>query len=262
MASWATRRQFTYVTVALIALLVVIGLPAFKIFYKAPTCSDGIQNQGEQGIDCGGPCRTLCQSSFLPAVIVWTDTQMISPGLYNLAAYIENPNITGAAVNVPYEFSVYDNQGILITQQQGVMDIPANRNTLAFIGAVDMGKRIPAKGGVTFQFTQAPLWKKAHDTLSDLNYPTPIYSEDSSSSVPSASLQVAITNQGLIPVDNITVFAILKDINNNEIDFSKTTIDEIVAGGKYVAPFTWPYSHKGAVVSEEILPVVTPVFDN
>ncbi|OYT41540.1 MAG: hypothetical protein B6U86_02040, partial [Candidatus Altiarchaeales archaeon ex4484_43] len=21
-----------------------------------PTCSDGIQNQGEEGIDCGGPC--------------------------------------------------------------------------------------------------------------------------------------------------------------------------------------------------------------
>src|SRR5436853_6975316 len=22
----------------------------------APTCSDGIQNQGETGVDCGGPC--------------------------------------------------------------------------------------------------------------------------------------------------------------------------------------------------------------
>ncbi len=25
-----------------------------------PTCSDGIQNQDEEGIDCGGPCETLC----------------------------------------------------------------------------------------------------------------------------------------------------------------------------------------------------------
>jgi RHS repeat-associated protein len=25
-----------------------------------PTCTDGIQNQGEQGIDCGGPCSGLC----------------------------------------------------------------------------------------------------------------------------------------------------------------------------------------------------------
>lgn len=27
---------------------------------KAPSCTDGIQNQGEQGIDCGGPCAS-CQ---------------------------------------------------------------------------------------------------------------------------------------------------------------------------------------------------------
>ena len=26
----------------------------------APTCSDGIQNQGETGIDCGGPCPAIC----------------------------------------------------------------------------------------------------------------------------------------------------------------------------------------------------------
>lgn len=28
-----------------------------------PTCSDGIQNQGETGVDCGGPCSSACQPS-------------------------------------------------------------------------------------------------------------------------------------------------------------------------------------------------------
>jgi hypothetical protein len=261
MASWATRRKFTYIFIAGIAAIVIIIVPVFKILYKAPTCSDGIQNQGEQGIDCGGPCRTLCQSAFLAPSVLWADAQRVTGGLYNLAAYIENPNVNGAAVHVPYEFSIFDSQGILITQQSGMIDIPANRNTLAFIGAVDMGQRVPAKGGVTFQFTQAPLWQKSHDTLADLTYPTPEYVEDSTSTRPSSSLQVAMTNTGLTPVDDIAVYAILKDINDNEIDFSKTTIDEIPAGGTYVAPFTWPYSHNGVVVSEEILPVVPPVFD-
>jgi len=26
------------------------------------TCSDGIKNQGEQGVDCGGPCQNVCPS--------------------------------------------------------------------------------------------------------------------------------------------------------------------------------------------------------
>ena len=28
----------------------------------APTCTDGIQNQGETGVDCGGPC-SACPTS-------------------------------------------------------------------------------------------------------------------------------------------------------------------------------------------------------
>jgi hypothetical protein len=262
MASWATRRKFTYLGIGAVVVIVIIGVPAFKILYKAPTCADGVQNQGEQGIDCGGPCRTLCQSAFLAPVVLWTAATHVTAGLYNLAAYIENPNISGAAINAPYQFSVYDTDGVLITQVSGTLDIPANRNTLAFAGAVDMGQRTVAKGGVSFQFTQAPVWRKSEDMLAALSYPTPQYSEDNTSATKSSSLQVAMTNTSLTPFNGITVYAILKDINNNEIDFSKTYIDEIAPGASEVAPFTWPVSHNGTVVSEEILPVITPVLDN
>ncbi|MGK4003897.1 DNRLRE domain-containing protein [Sorangium sp. So ce1036] len=30
--------------------------PMLSVCYTAPTCDDGIQNQGESGVDCGGPC--------------------------------------------------------------------------------------------------------------------------------------------------------------------------------------------------------------
>ena len=34
---------------------------------SGPTCSDGIQNQGETGIDCGGPCAPCPQETILLA---------------------------------------------------------------------------------------------------------------------------------------------------------------------------------------------------
>lgn len=34
--------------------------PMLQICYAAPTCSDGIQDQGERGVDCGGPCPLDC----------------------------------------------------------------------------------------------------------------------------------------------------------------------------------------------------------
>lgn len=30
--------------------------PMLTVCYTEPTCSDGVQNQGETGVDCGGPC--------------------------------------------------------------------------------------------------------------------------------------------------------------------------------------------------------------
>src|SRR5208283_2039556 len=30
------------------------------VWDPVPTCTDGIQNQGETGIDCGGPCPNAC----------------------------------------------------------------------------------------------------------------------------------------------------------------------------------------------------------
>jgi len=40
-----------------------------------PTCNDGIKNQGEEDIDCGGPCVAcnLCEEENLPSNFTWTN---------------------------------------------------------------------------------------------------------------------------------------------------------------------------------------------
>ena len=265
MATWSTKRRWSYISILTFIILVLIVIPGFFTFYKSPTCFDGVQNEGEFGIDCGGPCQKLCQSAFLPAKILWSDSEVIAPGTYNLAAYIQNPNIYGVAVNVPYTFSFFDDQGVLITQVHGTMVSPPNRDTLAFAGAVKVGARIPAKNGVTFTFDRDPIWIKAFDSLGNISIGTPEYKENSvTSSAASqggvgAYLQVPIGNRALVPYTGVTVFAVLYDRNGNHVGFSKTYLDEIPAASEKIAPFTWPYSFAGSVASEEILPVVDPV---
>ena len=34
--------------------------PTLQVCYDPPTCGDGRQDQGETGVDCGGPCPTIC----------------------------------------------------------------------------------------------------------------------------------------------------------------------------------------------------------
>jgi hypothetical protein len=55
--------------------------PVLNLCYAAPTCSDGIQDQGEQGVDCGGPCPKECPHP--PA------TQMVNAGDTGLSPHFK-----------------------------------------------------------------------------------------------------------------------------------------------------------------------------
>jgi hypothetical protein len=258
MATWSSRRKLLYGGSIFAIIAGVIGTVFFFYFYKPPTCFDGARNGKEQGIDCGGICAKLCQGAFLTPKIEWGGgkAEKVADGLYNLASYIINPNTTVAALNVPYKFTLFDYKGILIAERQGYIDIPAHRNTLVFESAVSVGKRVPTK--VTFEFLAPPLWFKSHDTIGGLVVVDKKYAEDEKMS----SLEIHLENKDLVPYQNITVGAVLYDANDNVIGFSKTIVDSLPAqGGKEVAPFTWPLSRNGKVVTIEAIPVVDPVHD-
>jgi len=249
MSSWSQRRKLIYSSSVILIAAIVIGLPLFFYFYKSPTCSDGIQNGDETGIDCGGSCQRLCQNSFLVPVVAWTRLENVAPGLYNVAAYIQNLNTNAVALSVPYHVIVYDSAGVEITEYTGNVTLPPHRNTLAFNGAVNMGKRIPAKA--LFEFAQAPNWQTAADPLAALTVGDKKYSEDSGGT----SLLVTLNNTSVNKISTVDVYAVLYDRNGNALGFSKTIVDSIPAYGSTVAPFTWPTSFGGKVISIEVLPV-------
>lgn len=249
MSSWSKRRRLTYLTVIIVVLVGAIIVPGFFIFYRAPTCFDGIKNGNEQGIDCGGGCQRLCPSAFLPPSVAWARFENVAPSLYNVGAYVVNPNIDGEAMDVPYHAALYDAQGGFITEFTGTVTLPPHRNTLAFKGSVNVGKRIPAKA--LFEFSGIPDWHKRADPLAALVIGDKDYAEDDSGS----SLAVTIKNASVHAIDNVGVSVVLYDKDGNAIGFSHTTIDEIPGSGQATAPFTWPENRHGAVISIEVLPV-------
>ncbi|MBK9425397.1 MAG: hypothetical protein IPN54_14910 [Bacteroidetes bacterium] len=72
------------------------------------TCSDGIQNQGETGIDCGGPCApcpTVGDTSYTAKVdgIVWeADVITVSNTPSNKITLIGIDNSTGTRITLTY----------------------------------------------------------------------------------------------------------------------------------------------------------------
>lgn len=249
--SWSGRRKTWYAVITIVVIVLAIGLPTFFTFYKAPTCFDGKRNGGEGGVDCGGSCSKLCSSSFVPAPQAsWVRMKEASPGYLSVAAYLVNPNPKGIAKNVPYDIDLVDSEGITISKVSGAVTLPPGRNTLAFKTGVPTGKREIVRA--VFKYTGEPDWILAGDPLALLITEDKKYSEDTRYG---SSLEVTFRNPGSNTISNVTVYAILKDKDNNVIDFSKTILDDIPAHKTAVAPFTWPLSHNDKVISIEVLPV-------
>ncbi len=249
MASWSRRRRFTYAGVFILAVAGLIGVPAFLLFYKAPSCSDGKKNGDEGGVDCGGSCSKLCPSAFLSPAVSWVRFEEVAPHIYNVAAYIVNPNFKVRAANTPYVMTIYDASGAPIAAVPGSVTIPAGRNTLAFKAAISMGSQTPARASL--KFTGIPDWAYETTPALTLSVADQKYTESTSSS----ALTVTLANRGIQSLSDITVYAVLEDKDQNAIGFSKTILDSIPAQGTAVAPFTWPFGRGGRVVSIDVLPV-------
>lgn len=252
--SWAQRRKTTYVISILFVVAAVSAFFLFIVLNKKPTCFDGIKNQGEQGIDCGGPCNILCRAQYNDPVIIWGPrwAKVLSSGTYNFLTYAQNPNIGAGAYSVSYLFKVYDKDNILLYQKTGTTYIPPNNNFVIFDDNINLNDKIPAR--TEFNFTGNPVWQKIDSKESDITAVSKnLINEDTK-----PKLLVAMSNATIKPIANIEVIAILYDQNNNAISFSRTKIDSIDADSTADIVFTWPEKFEQKVVRIDIVSKVLP----
>lgn len=252
--SWAERRKATYIFSILSVFLVIIVVFAFTFFYKKPTCSDGIQNQGEAGVDCGGPCNVLCRAEYIDPVIIWGPrwSKVLSSGKYNFLTYAENPNSGVGANNVGYLFKVYDKNDILLYQKNGTAYIPPNNFFVIFEDNVDLYDKVPAR--TKFEFTNKPLWQKIDNN--ELNIT--VISKNLTIEDSKPKLFATLKNSSLKPIENTESVAILYDSDNNAVAFSKTRIDFIEKDSTSNVVFTWPEQFEKNIVRIDIVSKVLP----
>src|SRR3989344_2745756 len=141
MSVWARRRQLSIILFFIIILFLVVAI-LFLTRDTSETCFDGVQNQDELGIDCGGTCVGVCVEEITPPVVLWSRVFRVREGLYDVAFMIENKN-KFAVERIPYVIEVYDNENILIKQIKGMTYLNPNQDTIVFVPALDVGYRIP-----------------------------------------------------------------------------------------------------------------------
>ena len=234
MVSWSTRRKSIYLIGTLLVFLFALALPFWYVTYKAPSCTDGLQNQGELGVDCGGACALLCKEQALDPIVRWQRAFKIKEGLYNAAAYVENPNLDSGIDRIAYRFKLYDSSNLLIYERQGETFIPPKKIFGVFESNILTGSRVPARA--LFEFLGSPVWRTDFASEPVLVFSNKLFSEQDKLPRLTASIQNPTSN----PVYNVEVVAILYDTLDNAIASSRTIVDSIPKYGLIPFVFTWP----------------------
>lgn len=255
--TWARRRQLIIGGIVLF-LLLLAGLAIWFFLIRTPaTCSDGKQNQNEQGIDCGGSCALLCVAALSNPEpnIKFVRTVSPSPGRIDVIAYIDNPNATAAAPDVPYTLEVYDAQNILLARREGVVDLPAGVTTPLFIPRVLLGYEGATHAFITIE-REDLRWVTG--TSPERNIAIENVLIDAG---PAPRVSATLRNTSVVSLPPTSLVATLFDESGNAVAASATVVEAVPGKGERELIFTWPSAFSATVSRVEILqlfPFISP----
>lgn len=250
---WASRRRFIILVIIGAVVVTFFSIIAIATFYKAPSCTDGVQNQGEAGIDCGGSCAYLCTEQVRPPTVLFTKAISNGVGRIDIVASIENTNATAGAKNVPYTVALYGANHALIREIAGQLDLPPASTIPVLLTGVASGDQQSVQAFLTIA-SSAPKWF----TASSASRVLPVVANTTiggSASAPRIDAILMNASSGALINTQVVVFV---HSNTGEVvAASKTVLPTIPAQGQAVATFTWNSAFSGIPAKIEVIPVVS-----
>jgi hypothetical protein len=252
--SWASQRRAAYGFGLLTFLVLVIGGPAAYIYFSEPaTCTDGRRNQGESGVDVGGPCPLVDQRQLAPLTQLWARSFRVRDGLYNAVTYIHNPNDGAGVRSVGYRFGLYDAQNVLVAERVGRTFVMPGAITPIFEGGLETGKRVATR--TQFEFTEPLICERLEDRASAIK----IREREVSGASDSPRLTAVVENTSVADLQDVVFIASISDAAGNAFAASQTTIARLPGGARETIHFTWPDPFRVSIGSIDITAVAAPI---
>ncbi|MBP9771466.1 MAG: hypothetical protein KBD16_00875 [Candidatus Pacebacteria bacterium] len=246
--SWSSRRRSLYFLIFFVVVVAIVGGILYSLFYEAPTCTDGIQNGMEEGVDCGGGCPIICSFSAAEPIVHFSRLFEIIPGVYTVLALVENPNPSVAAYDLPYTFKLRGADSLLVSEQKGKVYLPATGVVPVFVTGVQTGSRIPTR--VEFALGE-PVWTTETPNTYDLSIDNIDLSREDSA----PRLTARVTNHSLDSIETLPLVAVLYDTDQNSLHASRTILKNVPGDSTSDLVFTWPEAFTVPVGRIEIIPI-------
>jgi len=232
--SWSLQRQLIVLGIIIAVLAVPLSYALFTYVNQPASCFDTKRNQGEVGVDCGGPCTLVCETHVTDIIVRWSRALKVLSGVYDAVAFVENPNFQAGVRELSYTFTLYDAHNVVIAERKGTTHINPSEQFVVYEPALLTGTRVPVR--TFFEFTSSPRWERVlvedpglfvkNNRLSEIEV--------------RPRLQSIVVNPSLSNLEHVVITALLFDKNDNAVAVGKTEVDYLPKGSEQPITFTWP----------------------
>lgn len=248
---WQTKRKVIY---AVASIVVVTALSVFflrGILFPAPSCGDLKQNGYESGIDCGGMCDKKCTQDVVPLMSLWARAILVATSTYDLVGLVSNSNIDNASRELGYRFTVFNNNGEVMTTINGSTTAPLDGKFPLIVQNVTLTDD-PVKVELTLFDTDH--YKVRESPTS----PTVTITGRRYESTDISRLYATITNTKRLEIRDLEVRAVLYDAYDNAYAVGVTVIPLLDKEARAEIVFTWSTPLEKEPTRIGIYPIFNP----
>lgn len=234
-------KQFLYGTLY-VAIILGIGFLLFKSSPASlPTCTDGVQNQGEIEIDCGGPYCTSCAVAKVRPLYLENHVQAFhsSAGETVLFAEVVNPNETLGVQEFSYRFLVYNFYGDLIESIPGTNSIGPSERRYLFAPNVSHNFDSIERVTLSIDAVEESKWILGEYFA----HPTVVLTRQRFVIDESGKMFIegAIRNESSIYASEVTIIALVFDERGSELIGSQTLVRDLKSFSEKPFTVVFPY---------------------
>ncbi len=235
--------------VIFLAIFGLTGLGFKKVTTPTPTCTDGIKNGQEEGVDCGlAACGTYCEPKLDPPKVI--NTKLIKTGTrnYDFIAEIQNPHAQFGASEVDYKLSFLGSADNVLASQSGMFYILPGETKHLVITNVLTDKDIQK---TDFKVLSA-VWQKL-DSLSGMNF---VIKDKKYTKLNDGgtALDATILNDSDFDFEQADVDVVLYNSDNDVTAVNHSDIRTFLAGTVRAFKVTWPFTIRDKIEKIEIFP--------
>ena len=229
-----------------IALILTVVLGGYDLLTRDATCSDGIQNGSEEGVDCGAlACGVLCPPPLLP--LTTEPARIIAAGSgFDALVMLNNPNAAYGAQRIDVALTVTAADGTTSVIRDMTYVNPLQPQYLVFPlrGVTER----PASVALQFDASQVQ-WSEVRvegATAVSLG----VRGERLDTGAERVTYTATVTNRSAFDFEKVDVVVLLYDSAGTVVGANPTVLRTLRADEQRDVSVTWPFAVPGAVRAE------------